>query len=215
MEWVYAFAAAASALSAVLAWIAKIYWGKEFSSAKNEIIKSKDTQIALLEREISSLKELTPMKIREYFISVRDQLEEFNEDLKNKLSDAKTEIEDRDKQISDLINQGGTQAEIIKLLEHEKVNLLKTLTTLEKFEESVIQDKDITWNKWINFHDDIKVVKNNIQKHKEYFDGIYTITQKDKQKIDFLLKSIQSKGYIDLRDWKAESISSNKNNPGT
>jgi hypothetical protein len=77
MDWLTAFAAAASAIAAILAWIAKILWSREYASAKDETIKAKDAQIQLLEREIVSLKEMTPMKIREYFLSVREQLEEY------------------------------------------------------------------------------------------------------------------------------------------
>ena len=76
MLWIYAFAAIASSLAAVLAWAAKLWWSKEFGAAKDEIIRAREAQIGLLESEVQNLKELTPMKIREYFLSVKVQLEE-------------------------------------------------------------------------------------------------------------------------------------------
>ena len=68
MEWIYPVAALLSAIAAVLAWAAKLWWGKEYGAAKDEIIKAKEAQIDTLNREIQNLRELTPMKIREYFL---------------------------------------------------------------------------------------------------------------------------------------------------
>ena len=74
-----------SLAAAILAWYAKLRWSKEFEKAKTETIKAKDAQIALLEREIKSLQDMTPMKVREYSNSVKEQLEEYNEELKKQL----------------------------------------------------------------------------------------------------------------------------------
>jgi hypothetical protein len=41
MEWLYLVASLASAVAAVLAWAAKLWWSKEYAEAKNEIINSK------------------------------------------------------------------------------------------------------------------------------------------------------------------------------
>lgn len=131
MEWLSAFTAAACALSAVLAWIAKIYWSKEFATAKDEIIRAKDVQIALLEREITSLKEMSPMKIREYFNSVKEQLTEYIEALKTDLKKAHSEIQNRDKQITDLKQLGGDQEEIILCLEGERQRLESSVVAIE------------------------------------------------------------------------------------
>jgi hypothetical protein len=80
-----------SLAAAILAWIAKLRWSREFEKAKNETIKVKDARIAALEREVKSLQDMTPMKLREYFHSVKEQLEEYNEDLKKQLEQAKEE----------------------------------------------------------------------------------------------------------------------------
>lgn len=80
-----------SLAAAILAWIAKLRWSKEFERAKNETIKAKEAQIAALEREVKSLQDMTPMKLREYFHSVREQLEEYNDELVKQLEQAKEE----------------------------------------------------------------------------------------------------------------------------
>jgi len=120
-------ATVASALAAVLAWVAKLRWSKEYAAAKEEIIKSKgaqltikDEQIRMLRtlieskdeaitarkaensvlcRELDSLLELTPMKIKEYFLSVKSQLEAYNESLKNELQNTIAELQEKDRQL--------------------------------------------------------------------------------------------------------------------
>jgi len=93
-----------SSIAAVLAWIAKIRWSKEFSDAKDEIIKAKEAQISALENEIRFLHELSPMKIREYFLSVRSQLEEIIDDKEGKLTKAKSELKAKESELSQLQN---------------------------------------------------------------------------------------------------------------
>ena len=128
--WIYAISALASALAAVLAWAAKLWWAKEYRAAKDETIKAKEAQIAslkasidgiqvlssetakakdaqieTLKNEIQNLRELTPMKIREYFLSVKGQLEEYNDKLQEELKTAYEEIEKMDSEIRDLLER--------------------------------------------------------------------------------------------------------------
>ena len=63
-----------SGIVAILAWVAKARWSDEYSKAKEEVIRAKDTQIMALEREIKALRDLTPMKIHECFNSMETQL---------------------------------------------------------------------------------------------------------------------------------------------
>jgi len=131
--WIYVITALASALAAVLAWAAKLWWAKEYSAAKDETLKAKEAQIAslkaalesfqalfgetakakdaqieALKNEIQNLRELTPMKLREYFLSVKEQLEEYNDILQGELKNAQEEIEKKDSEIRHLLesNQG-------------------------------------------------------------------------------------------------------------
>lgn len=134
MNWVtllYAVSAVASALAAVLAWAAKLLWSKEYAAAKDEIIGAKQAQIELLKNEIENLRNLTPMKIREYFISVKEQLEEYIDSLQGQLDNAHAEIQEKDLAIANYesgIEVGGV---VIQELRREKVLLSQKVTELE------------------------------------------------------------------------------------
>ena len=76
----HAAAAFLSALSAVLAWIAKLRWSKEYSEAK-------EAQIQQLNSQIKLLQDMTPMKVEQYFHSVKRQLEGQIDDLEKQLAE--------------------------------------------------------------------------------------------------------------------------------
>ena len=112
-DWISLATAFLSALAAVLAWAAKLWWGKEQAAAKEELIKAKDAHIALLEREVKSLQGFTPMKIREYFLIVKSQLEEYTEQLTNENTNLKHKsLEEREQHLAEL----GQKQEEIKIL---------------------------------------------------------------------------------------------------
>lgn len=121
-----------STLAACLAWAAKIYWSKEHLGAKNEIIKSKDEQLKLLEREISTYKELTPMKIREYYLAIKVQFEEYNNLLQSQLDAAQSEIKGKQKQIEGLADSGSKTSLEKSELDKELKELKKKLKQLEE-----------------------------------------------------------------------------------
>ena len=93
-----------TALSALISAIAAAFWGRGLAIAKNETIKAKEAQIEALRttqeqlakikeaqiesllHEIETYRQLTPNKIREYFVSVKQQLEEYNEVLNTEAS---------------------------------------------------------------------------------------------------------------------------------
>jgi hypothetical protein len=79
----------------VLAWVSKLWWAKEYPVAKNETINAKEAQIELLKTELQNLRELTPMKLREYFISVKEQFEEFTNKLREELESAMRRSKER------------------------------------------------------------------------------------------------------------------------
>jgi len=100
MEALYIVAIIVSGIGAILAWLAKLKWSKEFGSAKDAtinakdaIISSKDAQIQNLKTELDNLRELNSIKIREYFISTKEQLEEYNDKLQQELNRAKAEAD--------------------------------------------------------------------------------------------------------------------------
>jgi chromosome segregation ATPase len=137
----YAIAAVLSAWAACLAWAAKLRWSSDFAAAKDETIRSKDTQIQMLQRskdemiqakdaqlhtlqlQLDSLRELTPMKIREYFISMKERLEEFNDSLKRQLLEAARLIAQKQEEIHTLQATGTSQKAKIEKLEREKTVL--------------------------------------------------------------------------------------------
>lgn len=176
-----------SALAAVLAWVAKIRWSKEYAAAKDETIKSRDSQLAVkdeqlsairalleskdevinsknaeirvLEREIDNLRELTPMKIQEYFVSVKSQLEAYNEDLKQELKLATARLQEKDQQIKNLVTSQEIQfPSLIESVQESRqelqtqVVLLEAQTkqnsdVLQQLEQTSQQDnaKIVTW----------------------------------------------------------------------
>jgi signal transduction histidine kinase len=105
MDWIYGIAAL-NTLAAILAWVAKLRWSKEFGDAKDQTIKAKEAQIEVLKAQIDSLKsesqslrELTPMKLREYLTSTKTMLEEYNDALKQDLQKAHEELDSARAQI--------------------------------------------------------------------------------------------------------------------
>jgi hypothetical protein len=111
-----------SLLAAVLAWISKIRWSKEYRDAKEEIIRLKDNEIQLMQSEVELYKELNPIKLREYFLSVKQQLEEYNDILKHQLEAARVEIIEKEDKIIELQKSSENQN-----TEIEKVRIKKEL----------------------------------------------------------------------------------------
>ncbi len=139
MEWLQYIITIGSLIGAILAWVAKLRWSKEFEKAKNETIKAKDAQIATLEREVKSLQDMSPMKIREYFHSVKEQLEEYNEELKKQLEQAKEEYAELEKNIHEKIEESGSslseglKEEMFAVeMESSKIAKLNSLETIRK-----------------------------------------------------------------------------------
>ncbi len=67
MDWIiliYAVSALASAIAALLAWAAKLWWSKEYATAKDETIKSKEAHIDRLKSELQGIRELTSETIK-------------------------------------------------------------------------------------------------------------------------------------------------------
>ena len=139
MEWLLVVTAIANAIAAVLAWAAKLWWGKEYGAAKDEIIRAKDAQIETLDSQLSSLRELTPMRIREYFISVRQQLEEYNDLLQRQLDEAAQEIERKNKQIMELAAVGDAQAGEIERLQIKRRDIEAAAARLQIERDSLAE----------------------------------------------------------------------------
>jgi hypothetical protein len=152
-DWIFVIlilTALFNAVGGVLAWGARLWWGREYGAAKDETIRAKESQIAnlnshieklgaaqaeiirakeaqieLMKIEIQNLRELTPMKLREYFVSVKQQLEEYNEMLQK-------ELVDNTKRVAELEAGGqAREAEVNQLLD-EKAELEYRIEALER-----------------------------------------------------------------------------------
>ncbi len=104
-EYLYIIGIIISSTAAVLAWIAKLKWSKEFSDAKNAEIKAKEAQIENLKIELDYLHKLyNTTKLRESYLSMIKQYEEYIEHLKAELSKARTEVSNKMREIIHLDN---------------------------------------------------------------------------------------------------------------
>lgn len=138
-----------NAVGGVLAWSAKLWWSREHTAAKqaqidnlksqieklaeakDETIRAKQAQIDAILVYVNELKELTPMKIREYFISVKEQLEEYINVLEDDLQDAQSEMEDLQRQTEEERAKAVASTEIIKRIEGERKMLIAHESDLE------------------------------------------------------------------------------------
>ncbi len=139
-------AALLSAIASALAWAARLLWGREFAAAKDETIRAKEAQLATKdeairakEAQIMALtdrlreeKELNPMKIREYFVSVKQQLEEYIERLKGDLTKAEEQLGVRQRDIEAERSKSAGKQDQIKKLEAEKSKLQQVIGGLQK-----------------------------------------------------------------------------------
>jgi DNA repair exonuclease SbcCD ATPase subunit len=128
IDWIYSIAAVFSTIAAVLAWVAKIRWSDEYREAKEETIKSKEAHIEMLQNEVENLHALTPIKMREYFESTKDSLEEFVEVLQTQLDDAKSTLKKKGDEIKELESQNRE----IGRLQQEKETLTEAVDELEE-----------------------------------------------------------------------------------
>lgn len=132
-----------SIIAAILAWFAKLSWSREFAAAKNATITAKDMQIDQLKEHIKVLQEMTPMKVREYFHSVKEQLEEYNENLKIQILELDNQLRNKDIELKrlkqQLPNENEELAEIFLALkefdEKSKLGRRAMLKTLSKYKD--------------------------------------------------------------------------------
>jgi len=124
MEIIQEIIVTLSLIAAILAWIAKIKWSKEYKEAK-------EAQIDSLKQQIENWKALTPDKLREYYIKMKEQLEEFNDFLKSQLKEAEKEIDKKDKEIILLSNNEEKNRNKIEKVIKEKVELEEKVINIE------------------------------------------------------------------------------------
>jgi hypothetical protein len=138
MEWIYPIITLASLIAAILAWITKLLWAREYKDAKDETIKAKNAQIELLENVIRFQSEFASVKIRESYLSMKQQLEEYNDMLKQQISEAQSEIEQKNRAIA---THSQNTDEEINHLKLEKSELERRAASLEAQLKKVREDQ--------------------------------------------------------------------------
>lgn len=147
-ELVYVVLTAAGWLLAAASFFLKLRWANEFAKAKDEIIRAKeaeaktkdglvsvkDAHIALLEREIRSLKEkeLSPIKLRDSFLAVRAQLEKYNEELVAAVAIVQSKLDDKERQLTEMQAQESEARARVQQLETERTKLAQRGAALKK-----------------------------------------------------------------------------------
>ncbi len=152
VEIVQSITIVASVIAAILAWVAKLKWSKEFAAAKDEVIKALNAQLAAKDdtisavkaqlvvkeeiikskdNEIDNLRDLTPMKLREYFTSVKTQLEEYNEELKNQLEISRAELEKKKELLQKILPENKANETKIRELDDSRSELNNKIIKLE------------------------------------------------------------------------------------
>ncbi len=79
-------------VAAVLAWIAKIQWSKEYREAKDEIIRAKEAQISTLKEHIATLEKLNPAILKEWYQKGLEMAKTYISQVEDQLKEAKTKI---------------------------------------------------------------------------------------------------------------------------
>jgi chromosome segregation ATPase len=121
--------------------------------AADESIRAKDAQIAAVESQIEFYRDLTPMKLRECFVSTREQLEEQIDLLAQKLQDSQATIAEKDAEIVRFRVEGEAQAAEIESLETElkylkttQAQIISDLQELHEAEEALATlESDRVW----------------------------------------------------------------------
>lgn len=100
LEITLTLTAAANAAAAVLAWLAKLRWSKEYQDATNRIIQAKDaiidakdTEIAVLQRYTDTLQQLNPKEVAEWYEGMKTVFKEYTDSLHSQLTTANQRIE--------------------------------------------------------------------------------------------------------------------------
>jgi hypothetical protein len=98
MEILLVLTALANAVSAIIAWVAKILWSKEYREAKDETIRAKEAQITTLKEHISILEKLNPTILRQWYESGLKISEIYASQLEQQMKEAqkKTEVLEAD-----------------------------------------------------------------------------------------------------------------------
>ena len=150
MEIIYVTITGLSIVSTILAWLSKIRWAKEYTIAKDEIIKSKNAEILVVkeqlagkdlqikekESQIQHLNSLNPPKLKEFYETIKSGLEAYNDKLQEELKTRNIELENTIVKLNNLEPESENSKMLIATLNSEKEALKLTIETMTKQVES-------------------------------------------------------------------------------
>jgi chromosome segregation ATPase len=124
LELLQLLPALASAGAAVLLWRARARMLRQAEGLEAERLQAKDAQIAALAREAEALRDLMPIKIREYLVETHAQLREYCRAIEDGYRTARKEIEHCNAEITRRQEQGEWRAEGIDQLVERREALI-------------------------------------------------------------------------------------------
>ena len=114
-EVIYALTALASIVAAILAWVAKIRWSREFKEAKEAQITTWREQIAVLER-------LSPPALLTWVEGLQNLAEKQVKALENQLIARETDLRETQENIERLKREGAIRYDITREAEKQRDN---------------------------------------------------------------------------------------------
>ena len=145
-----------SLLALIIGAIAELRWSKHFKEAKeaqlsekDEQLKTKESQIGILNDQLKFYKELTPKVIKEHFTETTDTLNAITVDLKNQLIAAKSELKAEHDKIDDYKHNEEFTEDLLQtdsliiLKNEERIKELETiLDDVYKLTNSLTENED-------------------------------------------------------------------------
>ncbi|MEP6912632.1 MAG: hypothetical protein ABI923_07750, partial [bacterium] len=112
-DLIYSLAVLTSAIAAILAWIAKIRWSREFKEAK-------EAQIEMLREQINTLERLSPPVLLGWVESVERIAEKQIATLENQIKEREKGLRQSQLDIEQLVRQDQLSYEIIREAEKQR-----------------------------------------------------------------------------------------------
>jgi hypothetical protein len=157
-EILYVIMTLASAIAAILAWIAQIRWSDKYRDSKEAQITSIERELAaiknikeehtkILEGQIEQLRSLTPEKVNEFFVVTKANLEKYNDYLKSQVDELIIKLGASDSEIDGLKKTGSESEKSTVALQLEnqtiKAQLRQAQNELARIQQTSLTDNEI------------------------------------------------------------------------
>lgn len=127
LQWLQVIAALASGLAACLVWAMRSPAG----AAGADILAAKDAELAALKRELDALRELGPVRMREFFLTTRRQLKDFCALLAEGYEGARRELGRCETELARLRDTGAMASEAFRTLTLRREELAAAVTAMK------------------------------------------------------------------------------------